>query len=174
MARGLLSMAAVLHAEPQTERGWIMKVKELMSTDVKTVREDADVSTATKLMWDGDCGIVPVVNDDRQVIGVVTDRDICIAAATRSMNPNHIRVGDVMSRTVFTVPESDDARQALSALKDRRVRRLPVVDRQRRLVGVISLSDLVARAECKRDADIPGEEFLDALKAISARVVPVG
>lgn len=150
-----------------------MKVKELMSTGVKTVREDADLSTATKLMWDGDCGIVPVVNDDRQVIGVVTDRDICIAAATRSMNPAHIRVGDVMSRTVYTIPETDDARQALSALKDRRVRRLPVVDRQRRLVGVISLSDLVARAEYRRDADIPGEEFLAALKAISAPRVPV-
>jgi IMP dehydrogenase len=78
-----------------------------------------------------------------------------------------------MSRTVHTVPETDDARQALSALKDRRVRRLPVVDRQRRLVGVISLSDLVARAECRRDAEIPGEEFLDALKAISAHRVPV-
>ena len=47
----------------------MMKVKELMSTDVKTIREDADLSTATKLMWDGDCGIVPVINDDRQVIG---------------------------------------------------------------------------------------------------------
>lgn len=145
-----------------------MKVKELMSTDVKTIREDADLSTVTKLMWDGDCGIVPVVNDDRQVIGVITDRDICIAAATRSMNPSQIRVGDVMSRTVYTVPETDDVRQALSALRDRRVRRLPVVDRQRRLIGMISLSDLAARAEFRRDAEIPADEFLQTLKSISA------
>src|SRR5262249_58928918 len=112
-----------------------MKVKELMSTDVKTSRENTDLSTVTKLMWDGDCGIIPIVNDDRQVIGVVTDRDICIAAATRSTDPAGLRVQDVMSRTVTTCADTDDVRVALAAMKDRRLRRLPVVDRQRRLVG---------------------------------------
>jgi CBS domain-containing protein len=145
-----------------------MKVKELMSVEVKSCREDSDLSTATKLMWDADCGIVPVVNDARQVIGVITDRDICVAAATRSMNPAVIRVRDVMSGTVATCADSDDARVALATMKNRRVRRLPVVDRQQRLVGVISLNDLAIRAECRRDADIPGEEFLDAMKAICA------
>jgi CBS domain-containing protein len=145
-----------------------MKVKELMSTDVKTSREDADLSTVTRLMWEGDCGIIPIVNDDRQVVGVVTDRDICIAAATRSTHPAGLRVRDVMSRSVTTCSDTDDVRVALAALKDRRLRRLPVVDRQRRLVGVISLADLVTRAEFRRDADVPGEEFLKALKTISA------
>ena len=151
-----------------------MKVKELMSVDVKSCREDADLATATKIMWDADCGIVPVVNDDRRVIGVITDRDICIAAATRAMNPAAIRVRDVMSRTVATCAESDDARVALGTIKDRRVRRLPVVDRQERLVGMVSLSDLVSRAEFRRDAAIPGEEFLDAMKAICAHRVTAG
>src|SRR5262245_36484625 len=151
-----------------------MKVKELMSVDVKSCREDADLATATKIMWDADCGIVPVVNDDRKVIGVVTDRDICVAAATRSMNPAGIRVRDVMSRTVATCTESDDARVALATIKDRRVLRLPVVDKQQRLVGVISLNDRGSRAECRRDAEIPGEEFLDAMKAICAHRQTVG
>ena len=151
-----------------------MKVKELMSVDVKTCREDADLATATKIMWDADCGIVPVVNDDRRVIGVVTDRDICVAAATRSMNPAAIRVRDVMSRTVATCAETDDARVALGTIKNRRVRRLPVVDKQQRLVGVISLADLVGRVESRRDAEIPSEEFLDAMKAICAHRVTVG
>ena len=150
-----------------------MKVKELMSVDAKSCREDTDLATATKIMWDADCGIVPVVSDDRRVVGVITDRDICVAAATRAMNPAAIRVRDVMSRTVATCADSDDVRLALSTIKDRRVRRLPVVDRQQRLVGVISLNDLVARAECRRDAEIPGEEFLDAKKAICAHRVTV-
>ena len=145
-----------------------MKVKELMSTDVKTSREDTDLSTVTKLMWDADCGIVPIVSDDREVVGVVTDRDICIAAATRSMNPASLQVRDVMSRSVTTCADTDDVRVALAALKDKRLHRLPVVDRQRRLVGVISLADLVSRAEFRRDADIPGEEFLEAMKTITA------
>jgi len=155
-------------SQEETKRGKAMKVKELMSVDVKSCREDSDLATATKIMWDADCGIVPVVNDDRQVVGVITDRDICVAAATRSMDPGALKVRDVMSRTVATCADTDDARVALGTLKDRRVRRLPVVDRQRRLVGVISLNDLAIRAECRRDAEIPGEEFLDAMKAICA------
>jgi len=151
-----------------------MKVKDLMSTDVKACREDSDLATATKMMWDGDCGIVPVISEDRRVIGVVTDRDICVAAATRSMNPGTIRVKDVMSRAVATSNDSDDARAALATMKERRVRRLPVVDRQQRLVGVISLNDLVTRAECRRDAEVPGEEFLEAMKAICAHRATVG
>ena len=78
-----------------------------------------------------------------------------------------------MSRTVATVTENEDIRVALATIKDRRVRRLPVVDKQQRLVGVISLNDLVARAECRRDAEIPGEEFLEAMKAICAHRVTV-
>src|SRR5438477_7967895 len=127
-----------------------MKVRELLSVDVKTCSEDTDLSTATKLMWDGDCGIVPIVDTSRRVAGVVTDRDICVAAATRSQSPATIRVRDVMSKTVATCSDTDDARVALATMKDRRVRRLPVVDRQQRLVGVVSLNDLVARAECRR------------------------
>lgn len=150
-----------------------MKVRDLMSVDVKTCSEDTDLSTATKMMWDGDCGIVPVVDGNRRVAGVVTDRDICVAAATRSLSPATIRVRDVMSKTVATCSDTDDARVALATMKDRRVRRLPVVDRQQRLVGVVSLNDLVARAECRRDAEIPGEEFLDAMKAICAHHVTV-
>lgn len=150
-----------------------MKVKELMSVDVKSCREDSDLATATKLMWDADCGIIPVVNDDRRVIGVITDRDICVAAATRSMSPAAIRVRDVMSRAVATVADGDDTRVALATMKDKKVRRLPVVDRQQRLVGVISLNDLALKADVRRDAEIPGEEFLDAIKSICAHRVAV-
>src|SRR5436190_22740107 len=113
-----------------------MKVRDLMSVDVKTCSEDTDLSTATKLMWDGDCGIVPVVDASRRVTGVVTDRDICVAAATRSLNPATIRVRDVMSQKVATCSDIDDARVGLATTKDRRVPLPPGVDRQQRLGGV--------------------------------------
>src|SRR5437764_11241305 len=145
-----------------------MKIRELMSTGVRSCSEDTDLATAVKLMWDGDCGVIPVVNDERNVVGMITDRDICIAAATRSKSPASILVRDVMSRDVASCAETDDARTALAILKDRRVRRLPVRDSQERLVGMISLNDLVSRAACRRGAEIPGEEFLDAMKAICA------
>ena len=75
-------------------------------------------------------------------------------------DPAAIRARDVMLRTVATVTENEDIRVALATIKDRRVRRPPVVDKQQRLVGVISLNDLVAKAERRRDAEIPREEFL--------------
>ena len=145
-----------------------MTMKELMCAQVKSCSPDTDLATAAKIMWDGDCGIVPVVNEERHVVGVITDRDICIAAATRSMLPASIRVQDVMSREVFTCAANDNVRDALGTLKNRRVRRLPVVDEHDRLVGIISMSDLVMRAESRRGAEVPGEEFLDTMKAICA------
>lgn len=148
-----------------------MTAKDLMTSDVKSCSADTDLATVAKIMWDCDCGTVPVVNDDRKVIGMITDRDICIAAATRSTVPSNIRVREVMSGLVYTCFGDDDVRTVLNTMKERRVRRLPVVDSQERLVGMISMNDILARAECRPGADVPGEEFLATLKSISRHSV---
>ena len=151
-----------------------MTAKDLMRSDVKSCDADMDLASVAKIMWDYDCGTVPVVNEERKVIGMITDRDICIAAATRSAAPGNLRVRDVMVGQVYTCSPGDDVRTVLNTLKQRRVRRLPVVDQQQRLVGIISTNDLVARAESRSGAAVPGEEFLAALRAIcehSAAVV---
>jgi CBS domain-containing protein len=144
-----------------------MVVKELAETDVKAITPDADLATAAKLMWEGDCGAVPVIDGDRKVIGMITDRDICIAAATRSMRAEDIRVRDVMSKATYTCNAKDDVRSALKTMRERRVRRLPVLDNQQRLAGMLSVNDLALAAEIRSGADVPGEEFLTTLKAIS-------
>jgi len=109
-----------------------------------------------------------VVNDQRNVIGMITDRDICIAAATRSATPADIRVRDVMSGEVHACALGDDVHVALKTMKEQRVRRLPVLDGQERLAGIISMNDLVMRAECRARAAVSGEEFLETLKSICA------
>jgi len=154
------------------ERSETMRVKELMTKNVKSCSEETDLSTAAKMMWDGDCGIVPVLNGERHISGVITDRDICIAAATRSLSPAQIRARDVMSRVIATCGQNEDVRTALAMLKEQRVRRLPVVDDEDRLVGIISMNDLVSQAEYRRGAEVPGDEFLDTLKAICAHPTP--
>lgn len=111
---------------------------------------------------------VPVVNDERNVIGMITDRDICIAAATRSASPADIRVRDVMSGEVHACAIGDDVRVALNTMKEQRVRRLPVLDGQERLAGIISVNDLVMRTECRKGANVPGEDFLETLQSICA------
>lgn len=145
-----------------------MKVKDLMSPDVQSCTPETDLATVARMMWDNDCGMIPVVDGQRHVTGVITDRDICIAAATRALEPARIRVSDAMTHDVATCTEDADTRSALQALKEHRVRRLPVVNRQDRLVGVLSMSDLVSRADGRQGAGVPGEEFLDTLRVISA------
>ena len=120
------------------------------------------------MMWDCDCGVVPVVDESHRVVGMITDRDICIAAATRSEAPAQLTANDVMQSGVHTCGPDEDVRGALKTLKKYRVRRLPVVDRQGRLAGMLSLNDLVMATACRESAEVPGEEFLDALRTISA------
>jgi len=143
-----------------------MRVKDLLTAEVKSCTADTDLATAATIMWDHDCGVVPVVNDERRVIGMITDRDICIAAATRSTSPSNIRVRDVISGEVYACRPEDDVRTALRIMREQRIRRLPVIDQQERLAGIISMNDLVARADCRKGPDVPGEEFLDTLKSI--------
>jgi CBS domain-containing protein len=145
-----------------------MTIKELMTSSVRACDADTNLATVAKMMWDGDCGAVPVVNEERRVIGMITDRDICIAAATRSASPSSLRVRDAMSGQLYVCAASDDVRAALSTMKERRVRRLPVLDQQGHLAGIISINDLVAEAELRKGAEVPGEELLETLKSISA------
>lgn len=145
-----------------------MTVRELAAFDVKSCSPDTDLATAAQLMWDGDCGAVPVVSEQRKVIGMVTDRDICIAAATRGSKPSDIQVRDLMSRDLATCRATDEVNDVLKTMKAARVRRLPVVDDQERLTGIVSLNDIVMRADCRPNAAVSGERLLDALKAISS------
>ena len=145
-----------------------MKVKDLQTSDVRSCTPDTNLAQAAQIMWDGDCGAVPVVDADRTLLGLITDRDICIATATRSAAPADLAVRDVMStgQVYFCRPE-DDVRTVLATMGTHQVRRLPVIDRQSKLIGIVSLNDLVRRAEYRSGADVPAAELLDALRAIS-------
>ena len=145
-----------------------MIVKDLAEFDVRACSPDADLASAAKIMWDGDCGAVPVVNTERKVIGMLTDRDICIAAATRAAAPPEIQVRDVMSKEGASCSLDDDVRTALKIMKDRRIRRIPVLDAHGDLAGILSINDLAMRADCRSGAAVPGELFLETLKSICA------
>ena len=145
-----------------------MTVRDLANFDVKACSPYTDLASAAKIMWDCDCGVVPVVNEERRVVGMVTDRDICIAAATRASRPSDVQVRHVMSEDVASCGMGDDVHAVLNTMKERRVRRLPVLDAEGRLAGIVSMNDLVMRAEYRPKADVSGEAFLGTLKAISA------
>jgi CBS domain-containing protein len=144
-----------------------MKVKDLMTTDVKRCSPETNLAAAAKIMWEGDCGAVPVTDERDHVVGVITDRDICIAAATRPSSEAEIPVKDVISKEVYTCAPGDDTRAALETMKARKVRRLPVVEQGGRLVGIVSIHDIAVQSR-SRSGDVSPDAVLEAFIAITA------
>jgi CBS domain-containing protein len=151
-----------------------MKVKELMTSNVKCCTLDTNLAAAAKIMWEGDCGALPVTDERGKLVGVITDRDICIAGATRSRTEGEIPVQDVISRALYTCAPGDDVRVVLETMRAQKVRRLPVVDHAGRLAGIVSLHDIALQSRSSKSADVPAEAVLDAFIAITAPArVPV-
>jgi CBS domain-containing protein len=134
-----------------------------MTTDVSTCTPDTTVAEAAQLMWDADCGILPVV-DDGELIGVATDRDLYIALATRNERASQLRVGAVAATGLATCAPEDDVRAALATMRELRVRRLPVVGFGNALLGVLSMNDIVMAAG-ERD-NVAYAEVVRTLQAI--------
>ncbi|MDX1648720.1 MAG: CBS domain-containing protein, partial [Myxococcota bacterium] len=131
-----------------------VRVADLMQTDVRRCQPDDALSEAARIMWERDCGCAPVVAADGsgRVVGMITDRDVCMAAWTRGAPLARIPVGDVMARRVHAVHPDDDVAEAEALMRSARVRRLPVVDDTGHLRGVLSLADLAEAAAGARGA----------------------
>jgi len=123
-----------------------MRVEEVMTRDVRSCQASDDLSVAARVMWDQDCGCVPVVDGESRVIGMLTDRDVCMAAYTRGLPLSQMTVESAMSAPVFTSEAGEPLEQAEQNMQRHQVRRLPVIGELGRLVGVLSLSDLARAA----------------------------
>ena len=117
----------------------MQKLKDLMSRDVKVISPDMSIREAAKQMRDGDFGMLPVGENDRMV-GTISDRDIAIRAVAEGKGAD-TKVRDVMSEGIAWAYEDDSVEQAAKIMSERQVRRLPVVDRDERLVGIVALGD---------------------------------
>lgn len=127
-----------------------MKVQQVMSSPVKSCRVSDTLDCAAAILWDHDCGCVPVIDDSGKAVGMVTDRDICMAAYTQGKALRDIRVASAMSRQVWTCHPDDPIATAEHVFQARQVRRLPVIDGGGRVVGVLSLNDLARQAATER------------------------
>ncbi|MGQ0531542.1 MAG: CBS domain-containing protein [Caulobacteraceae bacterium] len=135
-----------------------MLVQDAMSRDVRTVAPETTIREAARLMADADIGALPVAAGDR-LAGMVTDRDIAIRAIAVGKGPD-CTVGEVMTHEVLYCHEDEDLGHIAQNMADNQVRRLPVVDVDKRLVGIISLADI---------ADARAEEAGEALEGITRR-----
>jgi len=144
-----------------------MKVKDVMTVDPVAIWLTESLASAAKSMWENDCGILPIVKDGRIVVGVITDRDICMATAVRNRPESTISVEEVMSGKMFSVKPDDDIHNALHLMQDHKVRRLPVINEEGELKGMLSMNDIVLKAQ-ETNGKKPPLTFHDVIKAYKA------
>ena len=140
-----------------------MNIAQLMTKSPKTCEAGESLHRAAQLMWEHDVGALPVVDASRQVIGMITDRDICMAAYTQGRPLGDLQVSTAMNRHVVTCSPQDDAVAVARLMAKHKVRRLPVVDEAHRPIGIVSVNDL-ALASARRD--VSANELATTLASI--------
>jgi CBS-domain-containing membrane protein len=129
-----------------------MRIEQVMHKQVDSVKPDQSLNDAARILWERDCGCLPVVCDDasRRVVAMLTDRDICMAAYLRGRPLAELPVHGAMSHELHACSPEDSIEEAEALMRRAQVRRLPVVDASGQLVGIVSLSDLARAAEAGR------------------------
>lgn len=152
-----------------------MKVKEVMTFTPYTCRREANLGQATELMWKGNCGFLPMIGPDGKVCGVITDRDICIALGTSGKLASQITAGEVSGGKLFACSPEDEIHVALLSMREGKVRRLPVIDSDGKAVGVLSMDDLLLRAEPSgsgKIVELSTDEVVRSYRVINQRDLP--
>jgi CBS domain-containing protein len=149
-----------------------MRIEDVMTRNPSFCGPEATAADAARIMWERDCGFVPVLDAQRIPIGVVTDRDLCMAAYTRGKTLHEIPVRSVMSTHVRTCMRSASVGSVEELMAEAQVRRIPVVDEAGGLVGIVALSDL-ARGRSRTAKDRVSEHiFADVAKTLVAITRP--
>jgi CBS domain-containing protein len=142
-----------------------VQVQDVMTKDVSFCNPGTNAAAATEIMWTRNCGSLPIVEDGRGVVGIVTDRDLLIALGTSNRNAADLPVGEVMNKDLSLCAPGDDVRDALKTMAERRLHRLPVVDQAGELLGILTLDRIVLCAE----ADGFTKDLLKTMKTICDR-----
>lgn len=143
-----------------------MKVAQIMKTELKTCRQSDMLDVAARLMWDFDIGAIPVIDDFGKLVGVVTDRDACMAAFMQHQPLHNVAASVAMNKHVITVRADDDHATVASLMARHKIRRVVVIDDDGRPIGIVSLNDLALAA--RKGQDVQRNQVADTLAAICA------
>jgi CBS domain-containing protein len=119
-----------------------MKIEDIMTRDVRSCFPEESLSSAAQIMWEADCGAVPVVDKEQRVIGMITDRDICMASHLQGVPLRDATVASAMARDIKCCGPHDTPATVQAIMVQNKIRRVPVIDAERRLIGVVTLSDM--------------------------------
>jgi CBS domain-containing protein len=131
-----------------------------MTSNVVAATPEMDLHAVARMMREGDMGALPIVDENRKLVGIVTDRDIVVRAIADKLD-HQTAVGDVMTTETFTVKPDDFVFQAIRLMSDKQIRRIPVIDENGKLEGIVSLADIALEMEDER-------EIAEALEEISS------
>jgi CBS domain-containing protein len=149
-------------------RSRTMKVSEIMTKTVATCDSNSSLSDVTRIMWDHNCGSVPVVDAETgKVLGIVTDRDALIAAWSKGQAPQQVSVKVPMSQGLFTCRPDDDLTRVHQTMRENRVHRILVIDDQEKLLGLVSIDDLARSASGTRATPKDKAEFTTTFAAVA-------
>jgi CBS domain-containing protein len=153
-----------------------MKIEEIMQRNVSVCRQDDNLNTAAKLMWDNDCGCLPVIsaNGNGAVVGMLSDRDICMAAYTQGKSLIEIPVNVAMAHLVLACKASDDLALAEAMMREARIHRIPVVDDKGTVVGIVSLSDIARHSLSIGDGKVALGTQAEVTRTLAAICEPRG
>ncbi len=152
-----------------------MRVYSVMKREPRTCAPETDLATAGRIMAQVDCGFLPVIDAERRVVGLITDRDICLAVTLRDELPSSMRVEHAISGEVYSCNADEEVTEALNTMREFGVRRLPVVDLAGRIEGILSLDDVVLEARALGSEQFTGPFYSDiarTLKAICSHPMP--
>ncbi len=135
------------NAPPITSVQAGLPVREVMNTKIEAAGRDSTLQEVARIMKHHNCGIVPITDESDRLLGVVTDRDLVLRALETDLPPSSVPVREVMTPDVITARPEEDLHDVVARMTSRLVRRIPVVDQDRRLVGMLSITDIARRAD---------------------------
>lgn len=142
-----------------------MKVQSIMTTNVTSCNPNTNLAAAAGLLWEQDCGALPVVDGEGKVVGMLTDRDICMAVATKGRLASEIPVREAITGAVHSCHPNDDIKSSIKTMQSEKVLRLPVINEDGRLQGIISMNDIMIQTESGKSG-LSCEEVLSARNVI--------
>lgn len=147
-----------------------MKACDIMVSTPVVCRAESNLAVAAGLLWDHDCGALPVIDQANRPIGMITDRDICIAVGTRNKRAAEILVREVMTGKVFACDVSAEIHEALTCMKQNHVRRLIITERDR-VKGILSIDDIILNVQWSDHKDV-ALSFLDVIRVLRCVTYP--
>ncbi|MDD3013844.1 MAG: CBS domain-containing protein [Candidatus Gastranaerophilales bacterium] len=129
-----------------------MKCRDIMTKYIKMCHSGCTIKDAVQIMQDLNCGAVPVINDNLEPVGMVTDRDIALYTVLNNKKPDQNQLEEFMSKPVITCFENEDIDIAIQKMKEKKIRRIPIVNEKNKLVGIISLGDIAVVTQEQTEA----------------------